>query len=105
MTCAKAQGFLAKTGIAAKSETVSNKQKLGREEALALARNATRIVAMRGKNIVTLEMDAKHPVDDETLLAHLLGPTGNLRAPTMRVGKTLLVGFNAETYRKMLGSK
>ena len=28
----------------------------------------------------------------------MLGPTGNLRAPTARVGKTLLVGFNDDAY-------
>ena len=32
----------------------------------------------------------------------LLGPTGNLRSPTMRVGKTLLVGFNEEAFRRTL---
>ena len=28
----------------------------------------------------------------------MLGPTGNLRAPTARVGKTVLVGFNEDAY-------
>ena len=41
--------------------------------------------------------------DDETLKRLLLGPTGNLRAPTLRKGKTLLVGFDADTYAKVLG--
>jgi hypothetical protein len=31
------------------------------------------------------------------------GPTGNLRAPTLRVGRTLVVGFDEATYRKVLG--
>lgn len=29
----------------------------------------------------------------------MLGPTGNLRAPTIRTGATVLVGFNEEAYR------
>jgi len=33
----------------------------------------------------------------------MLGPTGNLRAPTLRRGSTLLVGFNEGVYRKTLG--
>jgi len=33
----------------------------------------------------------------------MLGPTGNLRAPTLRVGKTLLVGFNEGVYEKVFG--
>ena len=32
----------------------------------------------------------------------MLGPTGNLRAPTLRVGRTRIVGFDEETYRGVL---
>ena len=33
----------------------------------------------------------------------MLGPTGNLRAPTMVCGDTLLVGFNQELFERLLG--
>ena len=33
----------------------------------------------------------------------MLGPTGNLRAPTARVGKTTIVGFNDEAYGEAMG--
>jgi arsenate reductase-like glutaredoxin family protein len=59
-------------------------------------------VVGRGKKVVTFDMK-NDPPDDETLLAHLLGPTGNLKAPTLRKGKTLLVGFSEEAYRETLG--
>ena len=45
----------------------------------------------------------KDPPDDNTLAAAILGPTGNLKAPTLRIGDTLLVGFNAEAYKKVFG--
>jgi hypothetical protein len=45
----------------------------------------------------------KKPPDDDVLAAHLLGPTGNLRAPTLQKGKTLLVGFHEGTYKNFLG--
>ena len=32
----------------------------------------------------------------------MLGPTGNLRAPTLRAGKTLIVGFNEDAYSSVL---
>jgi len=32
----------------------------------------------------------------------MLGPTRNLRAPTLRVGRTLVVGFDEGTYRRVL---
>ena len=37
------------------------------------------------------------------LLTLLLGPTGNLRAPTLRKGRKLIVGFDEATYKKLLG--
>ncbi len=80
--------------------TDAGKVRKGQDEALALARAATKIVAARGKKIVTFDMTKDAP-DDETLLAHLLGPTGNLRAPTLRRGKTLYIGFSEEAYKEL----
>ena len=37
------------------------------------------------------------------LLKAMLGPTGNLRAPTIRKGQTLLVGFNEEVFAEVIG--
>ena len=56
----------------------------------------------KGKKVVAFDM-RKEPPDDDLLAAHLLGPTGNLRAPTLRKGRTLLVGFSDEAYREVLG--
>ncbi len=33
----------------------------------------------------------------------MLGPTGNLRAPTIVRGKTVLVGFNEEAFSGVFG--
>ena len=57
----------------------------------------------RGRKAVTFDMRAAPP-DDHTLAAHLLGPTGTLKAPTLRVGDTLLVGFSEEAYREVFGT-
>jgi hypothetical protein len=78
----------------------ARKEQKGRDEALALAKSVSQIVIARGKKIIRFDM--RHsPPGDETLLAHLLGPTGNLRAPTLRKGNTLLVGFGDEAYREL----
>jgi arsenate reductase-like glutaredoxin family protein len=68
-----------------------------------LAKSVDRVVVGRGKKVVTFDM-RKGPPDDDTLAAHLLGPTGNLKAPTLRKGQTLLVGFSEEAYRQVLGA-
>ncbi len=84
----------------AKETVTANKTKLGKAEAMELAGQVNKIVAARGKNVVTIEM--KDKPSEEELLKHLLGPTGNLRAPTIRKGKTLYVGFNEEAYGGMV---
>jgi hypothetical protein len=59
------------------------------------------VLVARGKNVVRFDMK-NDPPDVGTLLTHLLGPTGNLRAPTLRKGKMLLVGFSEAAYRQVL---
>lgn len=86
-----------------KEKLEAAKTRMGPAEALKLLDGMTRLVAMRGKKVVVFDLKKDRP-DDETLLAHLIGPTGNLRAPTVRVGKVLAVGFNEESYRKLLGA-
>ncbi len=82
----------------------AGKERKGRAEALKLARSAEVVVVARGKKVVTLDMKAAPP-DDDALAALLLGPTGNLKAPTLRKGNLLLVGFGEEAYRQVLGGK
>ncbi len=66
------------------------------------SKGASKVVVSKGKKIVTFDLRKDAPVN-KTLLAAMLGPTGNLRAPVVRRGKTLLVGFNDEAYAEALG--
>jgi arsenate reductase-like glutaredoxin family protein len=56
----------------------------------------------KGKSVSHVNLGKDKP-DEATLKKLLLGPTGNLRAPALRSGKTLLVGFHEETYEKIFG--
>jgi arsenate reductase-like glutaredoxin family protein len=101
MGCQKAQGFLERAKQEINSTTDARKEKRGRDEALALAKSVAKVVVGKGKKVLTLDMK-KDPPDDDTLAGLLLGPTGNLKAPTLRVGNTLLVGFSEEAYKQVL---
>ncbi|MBI3824166.1 MAG: hypothetical protein HY289_15975 [Planctomycetes bacterium] len=103
MSCKKAQGFLEQHDIEAATIVDASKERKGPAEALALAKTVTTIHVARGKKVVTIDM--KHPPDDAALVGYLLGPSGNLRAPTIRKGKKLYVGFSEETYREMVQQK
>jgi len=79
----------------------AKKKVLAGPEALALARAADQLYVAKGKKIVHVDLKKEKP-DDATLLSLMLGPTGNLRAPTVRRGKTLIVGFDTATYSDLL---
>ncbi len=70
-------------------------------EALALVKDVDEIYAAKGKHVAHVDLQKDKPTKSE-ILAILLGPTGNLRAPTWRKGRTLVVGFDEATYEKVL---
>ena len=102
MTCKKAQGFLGQTDVAIRETVDATKTRIEGDRALGILAGMDRLIAARGKRVEVFDLKRARP-DGETLLAHLLGPTGNLRAPTLKVGRTVLVGFNEEAYRDVLG--
>ena len=74
-------------------------RKLGRDTAGALAAVAKKLIVAKGKNIADFAVGS---ASSEEAINAMLGPTGNLRAPTLQAGDTLLVGFNEERYREVL---
>jgi arsenate reductase-like glutaredoxin family protein len=96
-TCKRAKGFIDLHKIDVAEMTDASKIRKGRAEALALAKTADTIVVAKGKKHVVFDMKNDRP-DNDTLVGHLLGPTGNLRAPTVRIGDTLYIGFNEDAW-------
>jgi ribosomal silencing factor RsfS len=76
----------------AKSDPLSEKDVRG------LLREVDEVVIAKGKSARTV------PARDATL-DELRGPTGNFRAPMMRIGRRLLVGFHEESLLKELGAR
>jgi hypothetical protein len=63
----------------------SKKRKMGEKEALVLAGQVDAVYATRGSRVIHLDLKTEKP-DAATLRALLIGPSGNLRAPTLRAG-------------------
>lgn len=100
-TCEKAEDFLEQHGVQVKSTTDARKEKMNQAALLALAKSVDVILTVKGKNILRLDLRKDKP-GQKAILAAMLGPTGNLRAPTFRKGKTLFVGFQPEGYSEVL---
>ena len=80
-------------------DVVLASKKLGRDDAVALARQCHTVIVAKGRKVTTFDVSGgpgREAVDA------MLGPTGNLRAPTVHAGKTLLVGFNEAQYAVVL---
>ena len=101
MTCGRTQGFLAKAKIDTAEQVDAKKVRMGPAEALGLVKEVDELYVAKGAKVVHLNLKRDKP-DRATLLGLLLGPSGNLRAPTLRKGRTLLVGFDESTYKAVL---
>ena len=78
---------------------MSASKKLSRKDAEEIAKSASRVIVARGKRVAEFETAGKAP---KAAIDAMLGPTGNLRAPLVRSGKTVLVGFNDEAWTRNL---
>jgi len=79
----------------------ARKNKIYAGRAWEKVEKATSIIVAKGKKIIEFEEVAdKH----DEILKKIMGPSGNLRAPTLKVGNGYVVGFNLELYAKYFGS-
>ncbi len=78
-------------------EKIPASRKLGEERARELLGVAKKVFIAKGKKLDTYTGGEA----TEEVVTKMLGATGNLRAPTIVVGKKLLVGFNEELYREV----
>lgn len=80
-------------------EQVPASRKLGLDSARELIATADELIIAKGRKVDRMTLEG---CDLDTAAAAMLGPTGNLRAPTLKVGKTLIVGFDEESYEQAL---
>jgi len=81
-------------------EEIPASRKLSASEAKVIAKGSSKVYVAKGKKLDVFDMKSASIAE---VVEKMLGPTGNLRAPTMRVGKTTVVGFNEETFDSVLG--
>lgn len=75
----------------------ARKQRYEQGDLPSLLKTVDRVLVAKGRN--TLTFDVKGGAADPGALAGAaLGRSGTLRAPTARVGRTLLVGFSEDMW-------
>ena len=91
-----ARELLARMKIETVETVDARKVKFDRAAAIALARKMSVVFATRGPAVVRFDM-RKSPPDDDSLAKAIVGPTGNLKAPALRIGEHLFVGLTEAT--------
>ena len=81
-------------------EKIPASRKLQRDDAVELLAKASAMTVAKGRKVD--EFKGGKGAGDDAVDA-MLGSTGNLRAPAIVVGKTLLIGFNEEAYAAVFG--
>ena len=69
------------------------KEPIAGTAALALLEGATDLFVAQGQRVLRFALTSQRPADEE-LLQLLLGRSGKLRAPALRCGTRLIVGYN-----------
>ncbi len=73
----------------------ATKEPVAGDGALQVLEGIERLHVAKGSKVVHFDLANIRPSNDE-LLGVLLGRSGKLRAPTIKAGATLLVGYNRE---------
>lgn len=90
--------------LEAKEIVDAKKASIVGDEGVALALKASKIHAVKGKK--RLEFSCRGGKltggeELESLRKAIIGPSGNLRAPSLWVGKQLVVGFDPDMYAEV----
>ena len=99
-SCTKAQAVFDEKNIIITEAVEARKQKIEGDDAWDLLSGAETLVVGRGKKVVVYDPQKN---DKEEILKICLGRTGNLRAPTLKMGKLVVVGFNEAMYAEYVG--
>ncbi len=83
-------------------EIDARKVRYGDSDALELVEGKSTLLVAKGKKVTKVDLRKDRP-EDAALVGMMLGPTGNLRAPTLVVGKKVIVGFNEDLYEEVFG--
>jgi len=100
-SCRRADEFMATAGMSARETVDARKEKLGKRETVAILRKTSRVVAVKGKQVVDYDLK-RDPPAEKLLLESIMGPTGHLRAPAARLGKLLVVGYDERAWGTLL---
>jgi arsenate reductase-like glutaredoxin family protein len=96
-TCTKSDTFFAANKVQIQDIVDCKKEVLQLDDAMKLLKGVDKLYATRGVKVIEVDLKKANPTKEQ-LAELIIGPSGKLRAPTVKHGKTLVVGFNEGMY-------
>ena len=79
----------------------AKKHVISEAQVMAMLADIDTVYSTRGRTVTHLDLMGDKP-DAAALRSALIGPRGNLRAPAIRKGRTLYIGFERGMYKSMM---
>jgi arsenate reductase-like glutaredoxin family protein len=99
-SCSKSATFLTERRVKIETQVDARAVPVSEEDALKLLTESDELYVTRGTKVIHFDLKNEHP-GNEAVLELLIGRSGKLRAPAIKAGRTLLVGFDGPTYEKL----
>ncbi len=102
-TCQKTDSYLEEKGLSVETTVDCKTEPITFSQAKKLLTGVNRLYATKGVKVV--EVDLSKGADDDLLQSLLIGPSGKLRAPTIKTGNIMVVGYDEGVYDKAFAQK
>lgn len=102
-TCQRSDSYLNERGMTVSQIVDCKKEPLVLKDAKKLLNGIEKLYATKGQKVVSVDLKAQKPTDEQ-LQSLIIGPSGKLRAPTIRHGAVMVVGFNEDMYDEALSN-
>lgn len=84
--------------VTIKTTINARKERIDADAAWELLKSAASITTAKGKKVQAFSPGSD---DKANILKHAMGPSGNLRAPALRVKDQFIIGFNLDFYEQV----
>ena len=98
MTCRKTDSYLYEKGLSVETTVDCKKEPMTFSQVKKLLAGVRKLYATKGARVV--EVDLSEGADEALLQSLLIGPSGKLRAPTIKTGNVMVVGYEQGVYDK-----
>ena len=99
--CRKAQQFLAGYELLVRKQVDARRTRIGPSTLSTVVEGASTVLVSNGRKVARYDLKASGRGPSE-MYARMVGPTGNLRAPTLRRGGLVVVGYHADSMKEFV---